>query len=162
MSIRPSSMLLALAAATVMGMGLYFAVLRPPMLPEDARYLGASLATLEDAAPGLSEWLRHVFWVMGGFMFATGLLTFYVAVTAFRARARGATVMAAIGGASSVGSMVAVNFLIASDFRWQLLLLALVWTLALACHWLERPRSEVDRHRGARSAGAPHADAAGP
>ena len=141
MRLRASSTVLALAATVVMGLGLYFAFLRPPMLAEDARYLGASLATLETTASGLSAWLRHVFWVMGGFMFATGLLTFYVAVTAFRTRARGAAAIAAIAGASSVGSMVVVNFLIASDFKWHLLVLALLWTLALALHRLEGPRT---------------------
>ncbi len=140
MRVRPSSTMLALASAIVMGVGVYFAFVRPPMLPEDARYLGASLATLETTASGLSAWLRHVFWVLGGFMFATGSLTFYVAVTAFRARARGATAIVAIAGVTSVGNMVVVNFLIASDFKWHLLLLALLWTLALAFHRLEGPR----------------------
>lgn len=31
-----------------MGMGLYFALLRPPLLPEDVRFLGVSLPTLQE------------------------------------------------------------------------------------------------------------------
>jgi hypothetical protein len=33
----------------LMAMGLYFGFLRPSLLPEDARYMGASLAQIRDA-----------------------------------------------------------------------------------------------------------------
>ena len=41
-----SSILLALAGATLVGAGLYFLFLRPPLLPEDIRYMGLSAAQL--------------------------------------------------------------------------------------------------------------------
>jgi hypothetical protein len=66
-----------------MDLGLYFVFIRPPLLSEDPRFIGASLDEIQSAIPGLLIWLRRVFWVMGGFMLASGLLTTYVANTAF-------------------------------------------------------------------------------
>ena len=121
--------------------GAYFVFLRPPLLPEDARFTGAALAEVRAAVPGLPIWLRRVFWVMGGYMFATGLLTFYVAVTTFRTRVRGVAGVVALAGLTSIGSMAAVNFIIGSDFKWLLLSFALIWALALALYWVERSDS---------------------
>jgi hypothetical protein len=73
-----------------MGLGLYFVLLRPPLLPEDLRYIGVSLAEVQVHVPRLLLWLRRVMWVIGGYAMATGLLTIYVAVTTFRAGAKGA------------------------------------------------------------------------
>jgi hypothetical protein len=44
---------LALGGVILMGMGLYFGFLRPPLLPEDLRYMGASLTQIQNAIPGL-------------------------------------------------------------------------------------------------------------
>ncbi|CAN5838215.1 hypothetical protein BH11GEM1_BH11GEM1_35400 [soil metagenome] len=132
-----SSLALAVESIAVMGLGLYFGVLRPPLLPEDLRYLNSSLAQIAMVAPAMTAWLGHVFWVLGGYIFATGVVTLYVALTTFRARARGAAVVVAVAGAASVGSMALVNVLIASDFKWPLLLLALLWALALALYLFE-------------------------
>ena len=137
MKVRLSTITLALASAAVMGLGAYFVVFRPSFLPEDLRYLDRSQSQLEVMAPELDTWLRHVFWVMGGYMVATGLAAFYIALTSFRTRARGAATIVALIGAASVGGMAIVNFLIDSDFKWQLLLLALIWALALTFYRLE-------------------------
>ncbi len=124
--------LLALCGLILMGIGVFFAVARPALLPEDARYIGQSSVQIRDAVPGLARWLDKVFWVMGGYIFATGLLVCHLARTAFRSRARGAWIVAAIAGATSLGAMTIVNFLLASDFRWPLLILATLWIIALA------------------------------
>ena len=129
---------LALGGAILMALGLYFAFLRPPLLPEDPRFMGSTLAQVQEALPGLSLWLRRVFWVMGGYIFATGLLTVYLALTAFRSRARGAASVVAVSGLASIGLMVVVNFVIASDFRWLILSFALPWAVALVLHRIER------------------------
>ena len=133
-----SAVALALGGAILMALGLYFAVLRPPLLPEDPRFMGSTLAQAQEALPGLLIWLRRVFWVMGGYIFTTGLLTVYVALTAFRSRARGAASVVAVSGLASIGLMVVVNFVIASDFRWLILSFALPWAVALALYWIER------------------------
>ena len=121
-----------------MGMGLYFVFLRPPLLPEDPRYIGTSLAAIQASVPGLLVWLRRVFWVMGGYMFTSGVLTLYIARTSFQARERSAPLVVALAGLCSIGWMAAVNFLIASDFKWVILGIALLWPLALALFWLKK------------------------
>ena len=68
------------------GMGIYFVFLRPPLLPEDSKYIGLSLSTIQNNIPGLSVWLQKVFWVMGGYIFTTGLLIIYVTQTTFRSQ----------------------------------------------------------------------------
>ena len=139
MKLRPySSSILALGGAVLMLLGLYFLFVRPPLLPEDLRAMGTTLAQRDAAIPGLARWLRHVFWVMGGFMFTAGLLTVFVAVTSFRARVRGVAGVMALAGLASIGLMAVVNFMIASDFKWLILSFVLPWALALWFYWRER------------------------
>lgn len=139
MTVRPySATVLALGGAILMVLGLYFGLLRPPLLPEDPRFMGTSVAQIQLSIPGLLIWLHRVFWVMGGYMFATGLLTFYMALTSFRERVRGAAGVVAISGLSSIGLMAAVNLMIASDFRWLILSFVVPWVLALALYRSER------------------------
>ena len=75
---------------------------------------------------------------MGGFMFATGVLTCYFAVTAFRRRAPGSAGVVGLAGLTSIGAMAAVNFIIASDFKWLILSFVIPWAFALALYWHER------------------------
>ncbi len=139
MRLRPdSATVLALGGAILVALGLYFVFLRPPLLPEDPRFMGTTLAQVLASMPGLPVWLRRVFWVMGGFMVATGLLTGYVAATSFRSRHRGVALVVALTGLSSIGLMSFVNFAIASDFRWLILSFASPWVLALGLYWTER------------------------
>ncbi len=122
MKLQPySSKALALCGIILMGMGLYFAFLRPPFLPEDVRYIGASIAKIQGNVPHLLNWLNKVFWVMGAYIFTSGLLTLYTAATSFRKRARGAAVVLVLAGFTSLGWMTIVNFIISSDFKWLLL-----------------------------------------
>lgn len=136
-------------------LGLYFAFLRPPLLPEDLRSTGASLALIEATLPGLLVWLQRVFRVMGGFMFAAGVLTAYVAGTGFRERARGAFLAVSMAGVSSIGLMVVVNFLIDSDFKWLLLCFALPWVAALVLYAVEPGRTTPPEPPRVRAADEP-------
>jgi hypothetical protein len=56
---------------------------------------------------------------------------------------------ALIGGASSIGLMSVVNFVIGSDFKWALFACALVWALSLIAYGFEAtpqpPRSRNTR-----------------
>ncbi len=134
-----SSWLLAFCSLVLVGIGLYFALWRPDLLPEDARYIHASVPEIERTLPGLASWLDKVFWVLGGTLVTAGLLSFYVAVTAFRQRAPRAWGLAALAGLTSIGLMSAINFIIDSDFKWVLFLVAGVWALALALYRVEKP-----------------------
>jgi hypothetical protein len=126
-----SSTLTVFQGVLFIGLGLYFVFIRPPLLPEDPRFMGASLADIRSAIPGLLIWLRRVFWVLGGFMFAIGLLTIYIARISVRQRTRGARLMVALASLTSIGWMTIVNFMSASDFKWLLLSFNLPWILAL-------------------------------
>ena len=115
-------------------LGLYFVFIRPALLPEDARYMGRGLTEVQSALPDLTPWLTRVFWVMGGYIFSTGVLTTYVARTSFRARTRGVWSVVALAGMTSIGLMSAVNFIIDSDFKWVILLFAMPWAAALVLY----------------------------
>ena len=117
--------ILTLSGAALIGMGGYFAV-RPALLPEDARFMGTTPSALLEAAPGLSRWLKRVFWVMGGYIAATGVLVVYVANTGLRSGGGGALAVLTVAWAVSMGWMAVVNVLIDSDFKLPLVALAAV------------------------------------
>lgn len=126
---------LALGGLILIGMGLYFVFMRPALLPEDARYMGSTVAQIEDLLPQLAPWLRRVFRVMGGFMIATGLLTVHVALTTYRVGRPTAALIVALSGLVSIGGMAVTNFVIGSDFKWLLLSFTFPWLTALALFW---------------------------
>jgi len=132
-----SWIVLAAAGVAVIGIGSYFIFMRPPLLPEDQRFLALPASQLDLIRPRLELWLAHVFIVLGGYAVATGVLTIALAATSFRAHSRGAAIGASIGGAASIGLMAAVNFAISSDFKWVLLGIALLWLCSLVLFWLE-------------------------
>ena len=133
-----SASFLTLGGFLLAGMGIYFVFLRPPLLPEDSKYIGLSLSAIQNNIPGLSVWLQKVFWVMGCYIFSVGLLTMYVAQTSFRTRTRGAFIIVSIAGVTSIGSMAIVNFILQSDFRWVLLAFTIPWFLALILYTFKK------------------------
>lgn len=130
----PSTWLLTACGLWLVGLGLYFALLRPPLLPEDARYLGTSIALTRTAAPGLEHWLRPVFVVMGGFMASAGVLIVFVATTAIPRRVKGTSWTIGLSGVFSVALMSTTNFALASDFKWLLLVPAVAWLAGFALY----------------------------
>jgi hypothetical protein len=44
-----------------MGIGFYFIFLRPPLLPEDLRYMALSAAQFDVVRPRLAEWPTQSF-----------------------------------------------------------------------------------------------------
>ena len=134
---------LALGGLVLIGIGLYFIFLRPPLLPEDARYMNTTVAEIQAGVPGLLNWLQKVFWVMGGYIFTVGLLTVYVAFSSFQTRTRGVFAVIAFAGLSSIGWMTIVNFIIDSDFKWLLLVSTLPWAAALILYRIEGEINEL-------------------
>jgi hypothetical protein len=122
-----SAWILVACGVWLIGLGLYFIVLRPPLLPEDLRFMGTTLAEIRTAVPGLESWLQRVLTVMGGFMAGAGVLTVFVATVAMPRRLKGTSWAIAFSGALTVALMSATNFALDSDFRWLLLVPALVW-----------------------------------
>ncbi|WP_431203224.1 hypothetical protein ACQ86E_31260 [Bradyrhizobium betae] len=136
-----SSFLLAGSGVLLIGVGLYFLFVRPPLLPEDIRFMKLTPAELQLVGDKLGSWLVHVFRVMGGYIAATGALAITLAATSFRDHHPLAAAGAAVAGAASIGWMAAVNFMIDSDFKWVLLGMALIWAFSLAAFAWEAARS---------------------
>ncbi|AUO00167.1 hypothetical protein C0V70_05990 [Bacteriovorax stolpii] len=122
----------------LIGLGFYFIAIRPPLLPEDSRFMGTSLAEIQKALPGLEYWLKKVFIVMGGFMASTGALTLFVASIVIPLRLKGTTWAIASTGALSVLLMSAINFSLHSDFKWMLLVPSTVWGVGFVLYVLGR------------------------
>ncbi|CAN5477899.1 hypothetical protein BH09ACT8_BH09ACT8_66220 [soil metagenome] len=112
--------------------GVFFLAMRPPLLAEDARFMGGTAETILGAMPVLGTWLRRVFWVLGGYVATTGMLVVYIASTGVRTGSVGALGVIAAAGVTSIGWMSVVNFIIRSDSRWVLLGLDSVWVFGLA------------------------------
>jgi RsiW-degrading membrane proteinase PrsW (M82 family) len=134
---RYSSWALTVGGIALIGMGLYFLLIRPPLLPEDPAYMETTLQHISATVPGLLNWLPKVFAVLGGYITSTGILTCYLAQTSLKNRAPGSLAIACLSGVTSIGLMVAVNFIIQSDFRWVLLMLATPWLATVLLYWRE-------------------------
>ena len=139
LNIKPySANLLASSGGILIFIGLYFIFLRPAILPEDLSYIGSSLQNIKSNVPGLLPWLQKVFWVMGGYIFSTGLLISFIGLTTFRKRLPGSFAVAAVAGVGSIGLMTVVNFMIDSEFKWLLLIFTLPWIMALIFYRLHK------------------------
>ena len=138
--------LLIACGAWLLGLGLYFMVMRPPLLPEDLRFMGTTLAQIRSDVPGLERWLERVFTVLGGFMAGAGVLTVFVAIVVMPKRLKGTAWVIAFSGVLTVGLMSATNFALHSDFRWLLLVPVLVWLAGLVFHVAGHVRSKRDGH----------------
>ena len=139
---RPvSAWLFVFCGIWLVGLGLYFIFLRPPLLPEDPRFMGTTLTQVQASVPGLQRWLSKVFTVMGGFMASTGVLTIFMALAAIPARLPGTSWAIALSGVLSVALMSATNFAIHSEFKWVLLAPALAWLAGLALYVKEDSHS---------------------
>ncbi len=142
---RYSTIALAICGALLMAVGFYFVILRPVLLPEDLRYMGASLPQIRAELPGLLIWLPKVFWVLGGYIFTTGLLTSAIAVSTYRTGVKQPPVVIALAGLTSIGGMVAINFLLDSAFKWPLAGIAALWATAVALAWCEEHGHTQDK-----------------
>ena len=130
--------LIAACGVWLIGLGLYFILLRPALLPEDVRYVGTDAQALQVAAPGMVRWLGKVFTVMGGFMGGAGVLVVYFGWNVMPARPHGVVWTLLLAGALTVGLMSATNFALHSDFRWLLLTPVAAWVGALLTYCSRR------------------------
>ena len=143
-----SMWMLTACGVWLMGLGVYFIFLRPSLLPEDPRFMGTTIEQIRIAVPGLESWLKKVFTVMGGFMAGAGVLTVFIATVVMRLRLKGAAWALGISGALTVVLMSATNFALYSDFRWLLLLPALLWLAGLFVYVANRGAPSVGHDRG--------------
>ena len=144
--IQPSGKVFLACGLWLIALGLYFVFMRPALLPEDPAFIGSSLEAIRTAIPGLERWLGHVFNVMGGFMIAAGALTIFLAWRFLSRREPGTFASLLVAGAAGVALMSATNFLLNSNFRWLLLLPALLWFAGLLCYLRENATSVRRMH----------------
>ncbi len=83
-AVMTAAWLFGAGGVILIGIGGFFALARPALLPEDLRYLDRSAVEVTTAVPRLGRWLRWVFTVLGGYAVATGILTLYLAATGVR------------------------------------------------------------------------------
>jgi len=122
----------------LVGLGLFFMFLRPPLLPEDLRYMAASLGEIHSVIPGLERWLHLVFTVTGGFMAGAGLLTILVARNTSELPRQSTWIVLALAGLFTVGTMSLTNFQLNSEFKWLLLIPSLLWITGLVFFSMKR------------------------
>ena len=128
----PISMFIFIACGIwLIGLGLYFIFLRPPLLPEDLRYMETSIVDIQSSIPGLERWTNRVFTVMGGFMMGSGLLTILAAMNASIVPEKRTWIFLMLAGLFTVGTMSLTNFQLNSDFKWLLLIPSLLWVMGL-------------------------------
>lgn len=138
-----SSILLAVFGVALTSIGVFFMFLRPPLLPEDMRFIGISLQQLQAEQPRIVSWLLRVFQVLGGYAIASGVLTVTIAATSFREHERVALIGVLAAGVPSIGWMVVVNFVIGSDFRWILLVVAMLWAASICMFAVELRQAAI-------------------
>lgn len=138
-NIKPySTSLLSFTGLILIIIGFYFIFFRPPLLPEDLRYMGSTLQDVKQNFPGLVNWLQKVFWVLGGYILSTGVLIIFISFTSFNKRLHGSFIIVAIAGISSIGLMTIVNFLISSDSKWLLFTFTILWLFSLLLNRLHK------------------------
>jgi hypothetical protein len=81
-------------------------------------------------------------------MAGAGVLTVFVATVAMPLRLKGVPWAVGISGVLTVLLMSATNFALHSDFRWLLLLPALVWFAGLVVYLANRGATSVGHDRG--------------
>ena len=118
----------------LIGLGGYFLLVRPPLLPEDLRYLGSSAIQVEVLLPQLTSWLQNVFTVMGGFMAGCGVLIVFVGLRVVPQSIPWTGAALGLAGLLTVATMSVTNFVLDSDFKWLLLVPAVAWLLGFMCY----------------------------
>ena len=132
--LRVSMWMFAACGIWLIGLGGYFVFVRSPLLPEDLRFIGSTATQVEALLPQLASWLRNVFTVMGGFIAGCGVLVLFVSVRVMPQCAPGTGIALGVTGLLTVATMSWINFALDSDFKWLLLVPALVWLLGLVTY----------------------------
>jgi hypothetical protein len=135
----------ALALLTI-GVGVYMALLRPPLLPEDLRALGVDGKALP---PSLLRWLSVVFTTWGAFITAFGVVLLGIARTLSGARTDVLRWATGLGILIAFGRFLWSNIVLDSDFLGFIApLCAFAFATAILLAF-DRPRGSVSQSRDA-------------
>ena len=136
--LRASMWIFVACGIWLVGLGGYFMFVRPPLLPEDLRYIGSSATQVDALLPNLASWLQNVFTVMGGFMAGCGVLVVFASVRVVPHSVPGTGIAFGFTGLFTVSTMSWINFALDSDFKWLLLVPALAWSVGLVTYATSR------------------------
>ena len=106
--------MIALAALTV-GLAIYFLAVRPPLLPEDLRYIGGNPQAL---SPALRDWLGIVFHTWGGFIAGYGIMLTGAGLFMLTGRNSWLVRATALSLLVVFGRFLYSNIILSSDFLW--------------------------------------------
>jgi len=109
-----------------LGIGVYFLMLRPPLLAEDIRHTGIDPTSLP---PRFVEWLGIVFSTWGGFIAGFGITLLGVGVFMLAGRRVWLSLGTGFGALVAFGRFLLSNIIINSDSLW---FIAGTFALALA------------------------------
>lgn len=143
-----SLLMFTVCGVWLVALGIYFIFIRASLLPEDLRFIGVSDIEIQKSIPRLSQWLNHVFTVLGGFIAGCGVLVLFLTKNVLRHQFPGSTFALGITGLLTVGTMSWINFLIDSQFKWVLFVPALLWLLGIFSYSFsehERDKSSYGR-----------------
>lgn len=132
--LRVARWIFAACGIWLIGLGGYFVFVRSPLLPEDLRFIGSTAKEVEALLPQLAAWLRNVFTVLGGFIAGCGVLVLFMSGRVGLQSAPRTGVALGVTGLLTVATMSWINFALDSDFKWLLLVPALVWLLGLVTY----------------------------
>lgn len=110
---RAVAVLLGLLGVLTLATGFYFVVVRPPMLPQDLRFIGISREQIPARMP---DWLGIVFRTWGGFVVGLGIV--FMGLAAFLLTSRKALLRWATAAALVVvfGGFLVSNIMLRSDY----------------------------------------------
>lgn len=126
-SSKALALTLAVLGVLTVATGLYFMVLRPPVLPEDDRFMALAGSEIPAA---MGSWLSIVFRTWGGFMVGLGLCVLGRAMGQATGRDCWSRRGMAAGLVLAFGSFLTSNVQLRSDFLW---FIALLFVVATAC-----------------------------
>jgi len=111
------------------GIGIYFLILRPPLLPEDLRHTGIDPTALP---PAFVDWLHIVFSTWGGFIAGFGATLLGIGLFMLSGRKLWLYLGTAAGALVAFGRFLLSNIIINSDSLWLIAgFFALALTLSL-------------------------------
>ncbi len=126
--IRTSSYVLVCIGILAIGLGLFLIFVRPifVFLPEDAKFIGATVSDVAIFNPALVHWIQFVFRSWGAFVFATGVLIVGIAANGYRRNELWAKWTLGLAGIPSLFTFAVVNYYFGSQF---FLIIAAVGTI---------------------------------
>lgn len=113
MRAKAAAVLTVLLGVLTAATGVYFAVFRPPMLPEDIGLTGVSPDLLPAA---FSQWLSIVFRTWGGFLIGFGILLASIGMFLSKGNRLWLRVGLATAALIAFGSFLVSNVQLRSDF----------------------------------------------